>query len=60
MHTHVCALRHTGTLIEKEQKQGLRAELLLGRARLCPPYSYQNSKFYSQPDSLKHPSLIPK
>lgn len=33
MHMHVCALTHTGTLIVKEQKQGLGTELLLGRAR---------------------------
>lgn len=56
MHPHVCALTHTGALIVKEQKQELGAELLLGRAHLCPPYSYQNSRFYSQPDSLTHPS----
>lgn len=41
MYTYMCALTHTGTPIVKEQKQGLGAELLLGRARLCPPYSYK-------------------
>jgi len=58
VHTHVCALTRTGTLTAEEQKQGLGAELLLGRVRLRPPYSYQNARFYLQPDSLRHPSLI--
>lgn len=49
---------HAGTLIVMEQKQGWGAELLLGRADFCPPYAYQNSRFYSQPDCLRHSSLI--